>query len=72
MEKGLEDHPVQEKYLKNATQIIEQLSSDKGTAVSAFPGLKYIKARLAALTFICYITDEYSLVICFLKGSIKI
>ena len=29
MEKGLEDHPVQEKYLKNATQIIEQLSSDK-------------------------------------------
>jgi len=29
MEKGLEDHPVQEKYLKNATEIIEQLSSDK-------------------------------------------
>ena len=29
MEKGLEDHPVQEKYLKNATEIIEQLFSDK-------------------------------------------
>ena len=29
MEQGLEDHPVQEKYLKNATQIIEQLSKDE-------------------------------------------
>ena len=29
MEKGLEDHPVQEKYLKKATEIIEQLSSDE-------------------------------------------
>ena len=29
MEKGLEDHPVQEKYLKKATEIIEQLYSDE-------------------------------------------
>ena len=29
MEKGLEDHPVQEKYMKNATEIIEQLSKDE-------------------------------------------
>ena len=29
MEKGLEDHPIQEKYLKKATEIIEQLSSDE-------------------------------------------
>jgi hypothetical protein len=29
MEQGFEDHPVQEKYLKNATQIIEQLSKDE-------------------------------------------
>ena len=29
MEKGLESHPVQEKYMKNATEIIEQLSKDE-------------------------------------------
>ena len=29
MEKGLKDHPVQEKYLKNASQIIDQLSKDE-------------------------------------------
>lgn len=29
MEKGFEDHPVQEKYMKKATEIIEQLSKDE-------------------------------------------
>lgn len=29
MEKGLKEHPVQEKYLKKASQIIEQLSEDE-------------------------------------------
>lgn len=29
MEKGLEDHPVQEKYMKKSTEIIEQLSKDE-------------------------------------------
>ena len=29
MEKGFEDHPVQEKYMKKATEIIERLSKDE-------------------------------------------
>ena len=29
MEKGLEDHPVEEKYMKNATKIVEQFSNDE-------------------------------------------
>mgnify|MGYP003542908449 FL=1 len=29
MEKGFDDHPVQEKYMKKATEIIEQLYKDE-------------------------------------------
>ena len=29
MEKGLEAHPVEEKYMKNATKIVEQFSNNE-------------------------------------------